>query len=137
MGSPSPRSTGAAELGNTGAGTTAPNGTVAVKSTASTEPGSPNKSENSFDDPPLAEELPAVGPPVSVVCLSMMPTDSNQGKGPSLKRDSQFVQRGLNRERFPPTTAPPKNSVRMLRLCSPCANFFEAGIGETYAMLQR
>eukprot|EP00932_Pfiesteria_piscicida_P018634 SRR837773.5484.p1 GENE.SRR837773.5484~~SRR837773.5484.p1 ORF type:complete len:260 (-),score=21.77 SRR837773.5484:39-818(-) len=91
---------------------------------------------DSDDEPPLAEELPAVAPPLSVVCPA-----SASGPEPSLARGSQsrssaqLMQGGLSRERGAFSTR--SNAARMIRLCSSCTPFFEVGLGETYAMLQR
>jgi len=93
--------------------------------------------DDSFEDPPLAEELPAVGPPMSVICpASMMSGDPSQqsAKGAALRRNGQLVQGKLSRERQVSTVSP---ANKMVRLCGPCAVFFEVGVGETYGMLQR
>merc|ERR1740129_1790610 len=117
-------------------------------------PGTPGReSEDSFEDPPLAEELPAVGPPMSSVCPASAFVPEAREVKPKLKSEgvSLPMQGGLSRERTasvnvsvgsgpggsalpgPGATTP----ARMVRLCGPCAGFFEVGVGETYAMLQR
>jgi len=95
--------------------------------------------EDSFDEPPLAEELPAVGLPMSVVCLSS-----------AMASDAAAVQRGSHRRSTGDTrlgagcgSAPIDTSesgvghggTRMMRLCASCSTFFEAGVGETYSSL--
>lgn len=93
------------------------------------------RSDDSFDDPPLAEELPAVGPPMSVICpASMSNSEPNPKESKIATRALQRPMRGgLSRERSQAAA----NSVQMVRLCGPCASFFEVGVGETYSMLQR
>lgn len=81
-------------------------------------------SDDSFEDPPLAEELPALGPPAS----------TGLSGGVRMKR-SRHVP-GLSRERGQ-SSASPTMAPRFVRLCAPCATFFEAGVGETYAMLSQ
>jgi len=117
---------------------------IADKAAAKTvePPRSPGRSDDSFEeDPPLAEELPAVGPPMSVICpAAMMATESNENKGPyvKLKHDQRMQGRGgLSRERGFGSSAVGGGGARMVRLCDKCSCFFEAGVGETYAMLQR
>jgi len=100
-------------------------------------PVSPGRSDDSFDDPPLAEELPAVGPPLSVICPASMSNPDQYSKESRIP--TRALQRptrgGLSRER--PAAGSSANSMQMVRLCGPCAGFFEVGVGETYAMLQR
>jgi len=100
-------------------------------------PVSPGRSDDSFDDPPLAEELPAVGPPLSVICPASMSNADQCSKESRIP--TRALQRptrgGLSRER--PVAGSSANSMQMVRLCGPCAGFFEVGVGETYAMLQR
>jgi len=95
--------------------------------------------DDSFEDPPLAEELPAVGPPMSVVCpASMMSRETAAPKAcPKLKREARPVHVGLSRQRPASSPCGAESPMRMVRLCGPCSAFFEAGVGETYAMLQR
>lgn len=88
------------------------------------------RSDDSFEDPPLAEELPAVGPPLSVVC-SVGPAE---GKAFSARQAAMLG--GLSRERGV-TPAAGALAAHDVRLCRECSPFFEAGVGETYAMLQR
>lgn len=134
--------------GATGSGEQRAPRPASAKTADSTTPGTPlstTRSEDSFEDPPLAEELPAVGPPMSVVCpASMMSADS--GKQPQValvrpgKRDGQALMKGggLSRERSVSTlNSAQGGAMRMVRLCGPCSVFFEAGVGETYDMLQQ
>lgn len=108
---------------------------------SSTAPSSPGRSEDSFEDPPLAEELPAVGPPMSVVCpASMSALDSSkENRAPVAQANqSRTMRGGLSRERNAASnSANPAAGARMVRLCTACACFFEVGVGETYSMLQR
>merc|ERR1712217_443464 len=79
------------------------------------EPASSDKSDDSFENLPLADELPVSGLPPSMICpKSMMATEARQTKDPvlKLKRDS----------------APPGNNTRVVQLCAPCATFFEGFI---------
>jgi len=96
------------------------------------------------DDPRVAEELPAAGPPMSVVCPggSIMASDPHQRSGlgeMNPRRDNRFVQGALIRERgCSMTGALGSISTRVVRLCGSCAPFFEGlGVGETYMMLQQ
>jgi len=95
------------------------------------------RSEDS-DEPPLAEELPAVGPPLSVVCpasSSGNELSQSRSSNPKPTPGALLMQGGLSRERGAFNTR--NSSVRMVRLCSCCTVFFEVGLGETCAMLQR
>mmetsp|Transcript_111271 Transcript_111271/g.197033 ORF Transcript_111271/g.197033 Transcript_111271/m.197033 type:complete len:1218 (-) Transcript_111271:222-3875(-) len=115
----------------------------AAKTAEAAAPGSPRGSDDSFEDPPLAEELPAVGPPQSVVCpASMSMESSSQVRNLSVRpaRSTRPMQGGLSRERnnsMISNTPLVSTGARMVRLCAPCATFFEVGVGETYSMLQR
>lgn len=134
--------------GATGSGEQRAPRQASAKTADSATPGTPlstTRSEDSFEDPPLAEELPAVGPPMSVVCpASMMSAESGQQPQVPLvrpgKRDGQALMKGggLSRERSAATMASANGgAMRMVRLCAPCSVFFEAGVGETYDMLQQ
>jgi hypothetical protein len=110
---------------------------VATKTAdSSTTPGSPGRSDDSFEDPPLAEELPALGPPASVISPGSLPSpelnESRAVSTPTLRRPTRG---GLSRDRNA-TLGRTLNS-QMVRLCAPCATFFETGVGETYSMLQK
>eukprot|EP00927_Polykrikos_kofoidii_P082745 TRINITY_DN8307_c0_g1_i1.p1 TRINITY_DN8307_c0_g1~~TRINITY_DN8307_c0_g1_i1.p1 ORF type:complete len:1207 (-),score=184.01 TRINITY_DN8307_c0_g1_i1:797-4417(-) len=97
-----------------------------------------NRSEDSFEDPPLAEELPAIGPPMSVICPASMMSgvvDSSVREPRTMKLRRDALGQGKLSREFNSGGTP--SASRMVRLCSPCAAFFEAGVGETYAMLQR
>jgi ankyrin repeat protein len=118
--------------------------TVKTADSSTTTPGSHGspRSDDSFEDPPLAEELPAVGPPMSVVCPASMSNmdQSKESRAPvSRTRQGQPMRGGLSRERHAATVgvATSAASARMVRLCTACASFFEVGVGETYSMLQR
>mmetsp|Transcript_30938 Transcript_30938/g.67849 ORF Transcript_30938/g.67849 Transcript_30938/m.67849 type:complete len:1194 (-) Transcript_30938:122-3703(-) len=82
---------------------------------------------SSDEDPPIAEESPAVGLPASAQNL----------------RQKHQLMRGFRRERGPARAAfsgpggASSGASRTVRLCHACAAFFEAGVGETYAMLQQ
>jgi ankyrin repeat protein len=107
---------------------------------STTAPGSPGRSDDSFEDPPLAEELPAVGPPMSVICPASM-SNLDQGtaaaRAPAARgREQRPMRGGLSRERNAMGAAA-RGNARMVRLCTSCVPFFEVGVGETYAMLQR
>ena len=54
------------------------------------------------------------------------------------RTDKQSLPRGLSRERMPGQSSGRVGAVppRTVRLCGPCATFFEVGVGETYGMLQ-
>lgn len=104
-------------------------------------PTSPTRSDGSFEDPPLSEEVSALAPPMNVV----LPAASNVPSVPSSKlplasarTDKQSLPRGLSRERMPGQSSGRVGAVppRTVRLCGPCATFFEVGVGETYGMLQ-
>jgi len=110
---------------------------MAKTADSSTTPGSPGRSDDSFEDPPLAEELPAAGPPMSVVCPASMSTQGVQESRTPPARTSRPIRGGLSRERNAAAISAAPSSARMMRLCSPCATFFEVGVGETYSMLQR
>mmetsp|Transcript_44668 Transcript_44668/g.103186 ORF Transcript_44668/g.103186 Transcript_44668/m.103186 type:complete len:1152 (-) Transcript_44668:26-3481(-) len=100
---------------------------------ASGEPASASpRSEDSFEDPPLADELPAAGPPMTII--SPASVSLPESKTPFVKRArvGKSFQGGLSRDRLGNN-----GNTRMLRLCAPCATFFEVGVGETYAMMQR
>jgi hypothetical protein len=85
-------------------------------------------SGDSFEEPPLAEELPPVmGPPESSVGAVSI------GCPPDAARAGHIVQGTLVRERG---MAIP-GSTRTIKLCGQCDAFHEVGVGETYAMLQR
>merc|ERR1712139_588872 len=65
-------------------------------------------SDDSFEDPPLAEEHPAVGPPISVICPASMPSACPGSS--SAAQDRQFgrprrpaVAQGLSRENRAPS----------------------------------
>mmetsp|Transcript_9920 Transcript_9920/g.26210 ORF Transcript_9920/g.26210 Transcript_9920/m.26210 type:complete len:1176 (-) Transcript_9920:139-3666(-) len=99
-------------------------------------------SDDSFEDPPLAEELPAVGPPMSMICpASMMSASGGTTGQPMLKStvsnyrsDGHLTQGKLSRERGSAANPGPMKNVR---LCGSCSTFFDNGVGETYGMLQR
>merc|ERR1740130_2247121 len=106
---------------------------AAAKAESSTAPGSPGRSEDSFEDPPLAEELPAVGPPMSVVCPASMSAldNSKENRAPVAQANqSRPMRGGLSRERNAASnnSANPAAGARMVRLCTPCACFFEVGV---------
>jgi len=87
--------------------------------------------EDSFEEPPLAEELPAVGLPMSVVCLSSaMASDSSAVQRGGHRRSQGCVGTGDNSE-----SGVGHGGTRMMRLCASCSTFFEAGVGETYSTL--
>mmetsp|Transcript_107940 Transcript_107940/g.311884 ORF Transcript_107940/g.311884 Transcript_107940/m.311884 type:complete len:1188 (+) Transcript_107940:47-3610(+) len=92
------------------------------------------------EEPPLAEELPAMGPPSSIVCpASEGAVDQALSRTPSTKLTpgARLLQGGFTRERGV-QGAPAAGSIsKMVRLCASCTPFFEAGLGETYSMLQR
>lgn len=111
---------------------------------ATVEAASP-RSEDS-EEPPLAEELPSMGQPLSVVCPTAGGGDAGVGDvraaaSPKPSPGSRLSQGSLSRERGPGCSPVGASSAggntRNLRLCSSCAPFFEAGLGETYGMLQR
>lgn len=109
---------------------------------SSTTPGSPgSRSDDSFEDPPLAEELPAVGPPMSVVCPASMSNldHSKENRMPLAGKQSRPIRGGLSREKNAASlnSSNPAAGPRRMRLCTACDSFFEVGVGETYSMLQR
>jgi len=98
---------------------------------------SPRSDES--EEPPLAEELPAVGPPMSVVC----PASGSSGDqlfartaSTKLTPGARLLQGGFSRERSV-AGLPAGGASKNVRLCAACTPFFEAGLGETYSMLQR
>jgi hypothetical protein len=111
-------------------------------------PGSPTGSADSFEDPPLAEEHPAVGPPISVVCPASMPSSLPQPNSHLAKENAVQPRRGgrqlqgLSREGRAMTGSgsdakSPAPVTKTHKMCSSCAMFFEYGVGETYALLER
>jgi len=88
--------------------------------------------EDSFEEPPLAEELPAVGLPMSVVCLSSAMASDGSGVQRGGHRRSQGIGGDSSESGIS------QGGTRMIRLCASCSTFFEAGVGETYSsLLQR
>jgi len=118
----------------------AESGQAATKTDSSTTPGSPGRSDDSFEDPPLAEELPAVGPPMSVICPASMSSSDHASRESRAFSSSQTLHRpmrgGLSRDRSS-TLGGAASNTQMVRLCTACASFFEVGVGETYGMLQQ
>lgn len=119
-----------------------PNGSTAVQEwveepqARSADAVSPRSDDS--EDPPLAEEMPAIGPPLSVVCPASVSTTELGGSRSPFSRPgpgTRLTQGALSRERGPVGAFP--TAARMVRLCSSCAPFFEVGLGETYSMLQR
>jgi len=111
-------------------------GDARVAKTPAVDAASPRSDDS--EEPPLAEELPAVGPPLSVVCpASLSNVESNHCRPPSSKPTpgARLLQGGLSRERG--AVAARNSTAQMVRLCSACTPFFEVGLGETYSMLQR
>eukprot|EP00811_Abedinium_folium_P025600 NODE_3664_length_2002_cov_5.939200.p1 GENE.NODE_3664_length_2002_cov_5.939200~~NODE_3664_length_2002_cov_5.939200.p1 ORF type:complete len:535 (+),score=139.56 NODE_3664_length_2002_cov_5.939200:182-1606(+) len=95
-----------------------------------------------FEDPPMAEEQPPAAPPSSVVCPGSMPG----APGPPLdrvmasppRREGRVGQGSLSRDWSSTGESSSGVSItRTVRLCTACTVFFEVGVGETYAMLQR
>lgn len=82
-------------------------------------------SDDSFEDPPLAEELPALGPPASTA----------QGPAVGVRIKTSKPLQGLSRERG--CASPSQLAPRYMRICAACLPFFEAGVGETYTMLSQ
>lgn len=79
-------------------------------------PGSPKAaSDDSFEDPPLAEELPAVGPPMSLVCPASMSQQEPRGSAPA--RPSSGPCRASSAATAAP--APALRSARRRRRASP------------------
>mmetsp|Transcript_40040 Transcript_40040/g.113219 ORF Transcript_40040/g.113219 Transcript_40040/m.113219 type:complete len:1162 (+) Transcript_40040:10-3495(+) len=79
---------------------------------------SPRESEDSFENLPLAEELPVSELPPSVICpASMMAAESRQAaKEPAVKLRC--------------AAAPPGGSAQAVQLCASCADFFGGAAGK-------
>jgi ankyrin repeat protein len=121
----------------------------AAKVTGLTPGGLHAGGSSDFEDMPLAEEVPALGPPVSAICPASMSTigtgniaksslsQAGQPMSRVVRHDSSFnagcYGGGLLRERGPSNGG----AAKTVRLCGSCCTFHEAGVGETYAMLQK
>jgi len=92
------------------------------------------------EEPLLAEELPAVSPPTSVACFASMAAECAgqraPGSGVRPRRSPRSIQGALSRERGQ-SAASAGTPPRLVRLCSPCATFYEAGVGETCSVLSQ
>lgn len=101
-----------------------------ISSTAVAKPTeAPTGGEEEAEDPPFTE----VGGPTA------LPPEQGQPKAPPAgpKRQVKLSPGGLSRERRLTATSDRTGPARMVRLCSSCVTFFEGGVGETYATLER